>query len=112
MNIKLGNTARHLRESLGLKQREVAEALGVSVVHLCNIENNKSAASPALVARYQELWGVDLYMLAWCMSGEIDKLPPAVRKPAVELARAWKKQLGSILKRQKEDDLPCSASGK
>ena len=62
--IMLGNTARHLRKSLGIKQREAAEALGVSVVHLCNVENNKSAPSAALLARYRELWDVDLYVLA------------------------------------------------
>ena len=109
--IMLGKTARHLRETHGLTQREVAERLGVTVVHLCNIENNKSAPSPALVDRYRELWGVDLYILAWCMHGDVTSLPPAIRKPAEELAKAWKKQLGIVAKRT-EASSSCSTSDK
>jgi transcriptional regulator with XRE-family HTH domain len=107
--IKLGNTARHLRDVLGLKQREVAEALGISIVHLCNVENNKSSPSPALLARYKKLWGVDLYMLAWCLSGDLKKLPPAIRAPAEKLAEAWREQIRVILNRRREDDSPCSS---
>ena len=110
--IKLGNTARHLRQSLGLKQREVADALGVSVVHLCNIENDKSVPSQALLDRYRELWGIDLYVLSWCMNGDSSKLPPAVRKSAEQLAKAWKGQISAILNRRREDDSPCSTSVK
>lgn len=107
----LGKTARHLRETQGLNQREAAELLDVSVVHLCNIENNKSAPSPALIERYRELWGVDLYVLAWCLNGDIKKLPPAIRKPAEELAKAWNKQLGIVTKRT-DAISSCSTSAK
>lgn len=94
--IKLGNTARHLRESRGLTQRETAELLDVSVVHLCNIENNKSIPSRALIERYRDLWGVDLYVLAWCLHGDVRNLPPAVRKPAAALTKAWRNELGFV----------------
>lgn len=95
--IKIGNTARYLRDTLGLKQREVADALGITVVHLCNIENNKSSPSAVLVDKYRELWGVDLYVLAWCLHGDIESLPPAIREPARKLAEAWKEGLGHFL---------------
>lgn len=101
--IKLGNTARHLRDVLGLKQREVAEALNISIVHLCNIENNKSSPSPALVAKYREVWGVDLYILAWCLSGDMKKLPPAVRQAAVKLSDVWQQEVRARLNRRKEE---------
>jgi transcriptional regulator with XRE-family HTH domain len=100
--ILLGKTARHLRETNGLTQREAAELLDVTVVHLSNIENDKSAPSPSLMERYRKLWGVDLYVLAWCLHGDPKKLPPAVRKPAAELADAWRTQLGRVAKRKQE----------
>jgi transcriptional regulator with XRE-family HTH domain len=93
MKIKLGNTARRLRESQGLTQRQMAESLGVSVVHISNIETNKADPSRDLLDRYAQLWGIDLYVLAWCLHGDIQKLPPAIRKTASELGRLWQKQL-------------------
>ncbi len=110
--IMLGKTARKLRDAFGLKQRDVADALGISVVHLCNIENNKAAPSAAILESYREIWGVDLYVLAWCLYGDVSKLPPAVRKSANELAKAMQKQIDSIVKRRREDDSPCSVSGR
>jgi transcriptional regulator with XRE-family HTH domain len=111
--IRLGNTARHLRESLGLTQREAARQLQVTAVHLCNVESNKSAPSSELVNRYRELWGVDLYVLAWCLHGDDGSLPTAIRKPMQQLARAWKQELaekGTI--KRKEVRSPCSKSAK
>ena len=111
--IKLGNTARHLRDSLGLTQREAARQLQITAVHLCNIESNKSAPSSELVGRYRELWGIDLYVLAWCLHGDTERLPVAVRKPMRELAKAWKEDLAerAAIKR-KEARSQCSKSAK
>ena len=92
--MKLGDTARYVRESQGLTQRAAARELGVSVVHLCNIEKSKSMPSPELLDRYRDLWGTDLYVLAWCLYGDEKKLPRTVRKPMRQLADAWKKELG------------------
>src|SRR5437763_1670244 len=94
--IHLGKTARYLRERKGLSQRAAAEALGISQVHLSNIENNKAVPSPNLLERYRQLWGVDLYVLAWCLHGDASQLPEAVRGPMLELAKAWKKELGEL----------------
>lgn len=111
--IRLGQTARHLRKELGLTQRAAAEKLGISYVHLCNIENNKSAPSSSLLERYRELWNVDLYVLAWCLHGNTQKLPEAMRKPMAKLAEAWQEEIAAVaaLKR-KDTSSPCSASGK
>jgi transcriptional regulator with XRE-family HTH domain len=105
LNIFLGKTARHLRESLGLSQRRAAEALGISAVHLCNIENNKSSPSPLLLDRYRELWAVDLYVLAWCMYGETEKLPHAMRKAAADLADAWQLQIKKVIANKIKSEL-------
>jgi transcriptional regulator with XRE-family HTH domain len=94
--IHLGKTARYLRERKGLSQRETADALGITQVHLSNIENNKALPSPALLARYRELWCVDLYVLAWCLHGDSSLLPEAVRAPMRELAEAWRRELGDL----------------
>ena len=111
--IYLGKTARHLRETLGLTQRAAAKALGITCVHLCNIENNKSVPSPALLERFREIWNVDLDVLAWCLHGDAEKLPKRLRKPMAELARAWQEQLGSAAARNRRDtSSPCSTSDK
>lgn len=91
--IKLGQTAKKIREMQGLTQRAAAEKLGISVVHLCNVERNNAVPSRSLVERYQELWGVDLYILAWCLFGDESRLPERVRAPMRDLADAWKAEL-------------------
>lgn len=90
--IKLGGIARRVRESKNISQKDAAELLEVSVVHLCNIENNKSAPSADLIARYRDLWNIDLYVLAWCLKGSTDKLPKQVQKAASQLSAYWKSQ--------------------
>ena len=97
MKIMLGNTARSLRESLGLTQRAAADALGVSCVHLCNIEKNRAAPSQALIDKYRKLWGVDLYVLAWCRHGDTSKLPAPLRKAAKNLAAGWMEQIEKVI---------------
>ena len=94
--IYLGETARELRESLGLTQRAAATELGISFVHLCNIERNRAAPSQALVDKYREKWGVDLHVLAWCKKGNVAKLPKALRKAASELEKIWKQHVETV----------------
>jgi transcriptional regulator with XRE-family HTH domain len=91
--ISLGNTARQLREKLGLTQREAAEVLGISNVHLCNVENDKSEPSTELLDRYLQLWGVDLHVLAWCESSDLSRLPKAMRAAAAELSDLWAEEI-------------------
>ncbi len=95
--IHLGKSAKYLRERKGLSQKAAADALGISQVHLSNIENNKALPSPNLLDRFRDLWGVDLYVLAWCVFGDPTKLPKAIRKPMQELADAWRRQLGDVV---------------
>ncbi len=92
----IGNAARHLRISLGLTQRAAAQALQISNVHLCNIEANKAVPSEAILNRYREMWNVDLHVLAWCLYGDMQRLPPGVREAGSRLANAWRAELGAI----------------
>ena len=95
--LHLGRTAKILREQQGLTQKAAADALGITQVHLSNIENNKSLPSTHLLDRYRELWGVDLYILAWCLFGDPSELPASVRKPMIALTEAWRRELGELV---------------
>jgi hypothetical protein len=94
--IHLGQTARYVREHKKMTLREAAAKLGISHVHLCNIENNHAAASLQLLDKVKEVYGVDLMVLAWCLHGDPERLPPSVREPMKALAAAWRKELGDI----------------
>ena len=91
--IRLGNTIKYLRETRGLTQRAAAAVLGVSDVHLCNIERDKARPSEDLLNRMRAEWDVDVYVLSWCLHGDVRRLPKAVRKPMVQLGRAWRSEL-------------------
>lgn len=107
--IEIGATARRLRDSLGWTQRATADALSVSYVHLCNIENGKAKPSQELLDRFRKLWGIDLYVLAWCDNADIDELPPAVRSAASELATAWQSRIDRLIREQRKLTAdPCS----
>ena len=71
--IHVGNTVREFREALHLTQNEMASALGVTNVHLSNIENSKSFPSQSLIDRFRDEYEVDLYVLAWCRNAEAGK---------------------------------------
>jgi transcriptional regulator with XRE-family HTH domain len=100
--IHVGRIARQLRETLGLTQQEIAEALGVTNVHISKIETEKSFPSQQLIDRYREEFGVDLYVYAWCQQGDVEKLPDAIRKPVADLARAWEQRFGEIVERHRK----------
>jgi transcriptional regulator with XRE-family HTH domain len=87
--MNLGDTARNLRESFGLTQRAAAERLGISSVHLCNIEKDKSRPSPELMAKYREVFGIDLYVYSWCSQPNLSKVPPGMREATQRLADLW-----------------------
>lgn len=87
----LGATARSLRDSFGLTQRAAADRLGVSCVHLCNVERGNARPSPDLIDRYRDVFGVDLYVYAWCTTGDPKKLSPAMRKATERLSEQWRK---------------------
>lgn len=111
--IDIGLVAKELRESLGWTQRRLADALGVTDVHICNIENGKSQPSQSLLDKYQDLWGIDLYVLAWCQQGNLESLPPNARQAAATLTAAWNRQIRAMIKESQNEESPrCSISAK
>ena len=89
--MNLGETARNLRETYGLTQRAAADLLGVSYVHLCNIENNKSRPSQEMLEKFRTVFGVDLYVYSWCSSPSQEKLPASMREAPRKLTDQWQK---------------------
>ena len=99
--ISVGRVARSLRESIGLSQKETAEKLGISNVHLCNVENGKAQPSSDLLAKYREIWGIDLYVFAWCESGDVAALPPELQSIARSLSDGWREHVErQLIRRQ------------
>lgn len=108
MPISLGLAAQDLRKRLHLSLREAAVELGVSYVHLCNIENAKASPSPEILEKFHEAWGIDLYMYALAFFPGDRDIPKPLRAPIKALATEWKSQIDRILRqRSKEGSGPC-----
>ena len=45
----------------------------------------------------KEVYGVDLMIMAWLRHGDVERLPPSVRKAAKALARAWENDLNDMI---------------
>ena len=77
-----------------MTQRAAATALGVTFVHVSNVERGRAIPSAALVERYRKVFGVDLHVLSWCLFEDEDKIPASIRGPRAKLAKAWRAELG------------------
>jgi transcriptional regulator with XRE-family HTH domain len=93
----LGKTAKLVRERLGMSQRAAAEALGVSAVHLSNVERGVTPPSASLIARFNELFGIDVYVLHYCTNNP-ENAPEGVKQARQKLAEALQRQLGEGVK--------------
>ncbi len=89
----IGGAVRDIRELVGLSQRVAADELGITNVHLCNIENEKSVPSAELLDRIEEKWGVHPVVFAWCQSGSISSLPKSMRETASKLSALWREHI-------------------
>lgn len=63
----LATTLRDLRIIAKLTQSQLAEKLGVSVVHLSNLENGHGLPSIELLRKYKAVTGRDPYCIADAM---------------------------------------------
>lgn len=95
--IKLGEAARALRESLGLSQRAAAQELGISHVHLSNLENGRASPRADTIERYYDAWGVDLYMYAVSKFSLPEEIPDSMREAIESLGQAWSEQIDMIV---------------
>jgi transcriptional regulator with XRE-family HTH domain len=93
----LGRTARYVRAKLGLTQRAAAEALGISAVHLSNVERGVTPPSASLIERFNALYKVDVWVLAYCEDEQGDDTE-GVRQARRCLGEALRRQLGEPVK--------------
>lgn len=93
----IGTTVRYVREKLGMTQKAAAVALGVSAVHLSNVERGVTQPSALLISRFAEVYGIDCYVFNYC-TGERDDLPEGVKQARRKLAEALRRQLGDTAK--------------
>jgi transcriptional regulator with XRE-family HTH domain len=91
--IQLGNAAKYLRKRFGFTQQTTAGLLDISVVHLSNIENGKTSPTAAMIERFFDTFGVDLYMLAVVKFGALNRLPQSVQKSSKALIDAWDQEI-------------------
>src|ERR1700742_1284791 len=98
MPISLGKAAQELRTRLKLSLRDAAEELGISYVHLCNVENGKASLSPETIERFHDAWGIDLYMYALAFHCDDRETPKALRSPVKALAKGWKQHIETMLR--------------
>jgi transcriptional regulator with XRE-family HTH domain len=98
--INLCEAARELRSRLGLSVRSAARELGISFVHLSNIENNKVSPSPEIIDRFRQAWGIDLYMFAVCKFSELEEFPERVARPLERLKKAWEHEIDDLIERR------------
>jgi transcriptional regulator with XRE-family HTH domain len=94
----IGRTVRYVREKLGMTQKAAAEALGVSSVHLSNVERGVTPPSALLISRFAEIYGVDVYVLNYCLDEDTGDVPEAVKQARRKLAQALRRQLGEAAK--------------
>jgi len=97
MPINLGKAARDLRVKLNLSLREAEAELGISYVHLCNIENGKVSPSEGLVERFHEAWGIDLYMYALAFHSDGGAIPKVLQPPVKALKEGCRQHIESLL---------------
>jgi len=102
MGVKIGAAARCIRQAAGLTQAEVAAQIGCSRVHVARIELGTRWPSQSIQEAYRDLWRIDLYCVAWCLFGDVDRLPPGLRKPTRALAEAYQTTIDAIRTSRKQ----------
>jgi transcriptional regulator with XRE-family HTH domain len=98
--INLCDAARELRNRLGLSVRKAAGELGISYVHLSNIENSKVSPSPEIIDRFRQAWGIDLYIFAVCKFSDLEEFPERVARPLERLKVAWEREIDDLIERR------------
>lgn len=111
MPVSLGKAAQELRTRLGLSLRQAAVELGMSHVHLCNLENGKASPSPEMIERFHAAWGIDLYMYALVFFADDRETPKELRGPVKALEAGWKRHIERLVReRSTEGTSACSTS--
>lgn len=72
----IGQTIKLCREATFGSQVAAASALGISVVHLCQVEHDKHQPSLKLLERMRHLFNADPVILEWLLNPpDVDRTP-------------------------------------
>ena len=100
--IKLGDAIKFVRNKFRLSQRDAANELGISFVHLNRVETGKASPSQEVLNKFREVWGVDVYLVAVCFFADPTKLPEKMRGPILKLKDAWKSEFENVINSRME----------
>lgn len=98
--VDIGEAIKRLRTQLELSQRKAAEEVGISHVHLSNLESGKASPTTSLLDKFFDAWGIDLYMYAVVISGDKSRLPAALASSFDGLLAVWKKDIDLAIQRR------------
>lgn len=94
--IHVGKTTRKLRTTLGLTIEQFCEALAgpysppaITLAELEAVEANAIYPPEMLLRRVRDVYGVDLYVLAWLWFGDANQLKEPLRSKVIELTKSW-----------------------
>ena len=68
----IGNRIRQKRKELHIRQKEMAEALGIAPAYLSEIENGKGNPGPDIFIKLSTIYGIDLNYLFLGTEGKPD----------------------------------------
>jgi transcriptional regulator with XRE-family HTH domain len=108
----IGDAIKYLRDRLGLSQRAAARELGISHIHLNNIENGKVSPTADMLEKFYSTWGIDVYMVAVAKFSSKREIPAQLADSVRALAAAWDGQIERILRERliTRMDESCSES--
>ena len=89
---------REIREAIGLSQREAADRIGCTNVHLCELESGRQNFTFAMLDEISSAYKEDVVIYAVIFHLDLGYFPPVAR-PAIKAART----LGPKIKKEK----PC-----
>jgi len=88
------------RYALGWSQKRAAQELGVSQGWWSYNETGRGEFSLRFIERFRQVSGIDVYVLAYALYADLDKLPPRVRELTQQLGEEWSRQV-EIMRRCK-----------
>ncbi len=93
LSIRLGETAKYVRQAKKLTQREAGARIGISHVHLSNIETGKAEPSCATLEAMNAVYSVDLAALSWCLHNDASLYSHTIAELMIALSAAWRKEI-------------------
>jgi transcriptional regulator with XRE-family HTH domain len=92
-HLPIYKAAERLRYGLGWSKSRLAAELGVNPGQWVRYENGRHAFSLPAIELVRETFGIDIYVLAYCLYNDTSKLPPRIQELLAELRDEWTEQI-------------------